>query len=117
MKKTIKKDPKNVEAIVNLAHMHGMAYAMKTRNRGERRGPRKSGAWFGYTPKMVPFSKVLTAGDEAKQKAAQAHMSKAVLGFREAVKLVPKAWRPTWGWPGRSINTAKSPRRSSNIAA
>ncbi len=89
LEETIKKDPKNVEAIVNLARVHGMAYSRKseTAEMYEHRG--KSGPWYGYTPKLVPFGKVEKAGDDGRKKAARAHLSKAVLGFREAVKLAP----------------------------
>jgi hypothetical protein len=89
LEEAVKKDPKNVEAIVNLARVHGMAYALKTDTAEvyEYRG--KRGPWYGYTPKYVPFSKVERAGDDAKQKAAKAHLSKAVLGFRDAVKIEP----------------------------
>jgi hypothetical protein len=36
----VKKSPKNVQALVNLARVHGMAYALKTDNRPGVEGPR-----------------------------------------------------------------------------
>jgi hypothetical protein len=85
----VKKDPKNVEAVINLARVHAMAYALKTGTAPVVKDHEERGPWFGYTPRIIPFSKVQQADDNARQKAARSHLSKAVLGFREAVKLAP----------------------------
>src|SRR5258708_38254918 len=47
------------------------------------------GPWFGYEPKLVPFSTVQKTDDSAKQKAAKGHLAKAIERFKEAIKLAP----------------------------
>src|SRR5512145_191364 len=54
----VAKEPKNVELRLNLARVHAMAYALKTDTAEVRKGKEADGAWFGYEPKFVPFSKV-----------------------------------------------------------
>jgi hypothetical protein len=83
----VKKNPKDVQALVNLARTHGMAYALKTDTAQVSKGREERGPWFGYEPKVVPFSTVMMTTDAAKQKAAKVHLAKAVEHFREAVKL------------------------------
>jgi hypothetical protein len=85
----VKKDPKNVEALVNLARVHGMAYAWKTETSQVWKGHEERGAWFGYTPKTVPYSAVVKTDDPVKQKAAKAHLVKAINHFREALNRAP----------------------------
>ena len=85
----VKKDPKNVQALVNLARVHGMAYARKTDTAQVRKGKEEQGPWFDYEPTFVPFSKVEKTDDAAKQKAAKAHLAKSVERFKEAVKQAP----------------------------
>jgi hypothetical protein len=85
----VKKDPKNVQALVNLARVHGMAYALKTDTAQVRKGQEAKGAWFGYEPRFVPFTNVVKTNDTDKQKAAKAHLARAVDSFKQAVKLAP----------------------------
>jgi tetratricopeptide (TPR) repeat protein len=94
----VKKNPKDVQALVNLARTHGMAYALKTDTTEVRKGHEELGPWFGYEPKVVPFNTVQKTNDSAKQKAAKAHLAKAVECFREAVKLVPDDLRVRLGY-------------------
>jgi hypothetical protein len=85
----VKKDPRNVQALVNLARAHGMAYALKTDTAEVRKGKEELGPWFGYEPPFVPFSTVAKTNDDARRTAARAHLAKAVERFRQAVKLAP----------------------------
>jgi hypothetical protein len=85
----VKKDPKDVQALVNLARVHGMTYALKTDTAQVRKGQEEKGPWFGYEPKFVPFDKVVKTDDADKHKAAKAHLAKAVENFKQAVKLAP----------------------------
>jgi hypothetical protein len=85
----VKKDPKDVQARVNLARAHGMAYALKTDTAEVLKGQEDKGPWFGHEPRFVPFSKVEKTDDADKQKAAKAHLAKAVEDFKQAVKLAP----------------------------
>jgi hypothetical protein len=89
LEEAVKKDPKDVQALVNLARVHGMAYALKTDTAQVRKGQEARGPWFGYEPKFVPFSKVEKTDDADKQKAARAHLARAVERFKEAVQLAP----------------------------
>jgi tetratricopeptide (TPR) repeat protein len=89
LEEVVKKAPKNVEAIVNLARSHGMAYAWKTKTAELWKAEKEWGPWFGYTPKAVPFSAVVKTDDPVKQKAARVHLAKAINCFREAVNLAP----------------------------
>jgi hypothetical protein len=87
LEEALKKDPKNVQTLVNLARVHGMAYAFKTDTAPVALGREDRGPWFGFAPKLVPFSQVEKTGDLAKEKAAKVHLTKAVNRFREAVRL------------------------------
>jgi tetratricopeptide (TPR) repeat protein len=89
LEEAVKKNPKNVQALVNLARVHGMAYALKTDTAQVRKGHEEKGPWFGYEPKLVPFSTVEKTDDAAKQKAAKGHLAKAIGRFKEAIKLAP----------------------------
>ena len=79
---------KNVQAVVNLARAHAMAYTL----RSEEVPTGKGGAdiWFGYEPKLVPFGPPAKTDDAEKLKAAKAHLEKAVALYRRAVELDPK---------------------------
>jgi hypothetical protein len=85
----VKKDPKSVQALVNLARVHGMAYALKSDTARVTKGREDQGPWFGYEPPFVPFSTVEKTDDAARRKAARVHLAKAVERFRQAVKLAP----------------------------
>jgi hypothetical protein len=89
LEEAVKKDPKNVEALVNLARVHGMTYALKTDTAQVKKGHEEEGPWFGYVPKTVPFSEVAKTDDPARQKAAKVHLLKAINRFREAANLAP----------------------------
>jgi hypothetical protein len=65
-----------------------MAYALKAESADViKRRPTE--VWFGYVPKIVPFSKVVKATDPEKEKAARVHLAKAINRFKEAVNLAP----------------------------
>jgi hypothetical protein len=85
----VAKNPKNVQALVNLARVHGMAYSLKTGAAQVRKGQEDKGPWFGYEPKFVPFDKIVKTDDADKLKAAKTHLAKAVENFKRAVKLAP----------------------------
>jgi hypothetical protein len=89
LESAVKKDPKNVQALVNLARVHGMAYALKTETARVRKGQEELGPWFGYEPPFLPFSKVEKTDVAERQKAAKAHLVHAVERFKEAVRLAP----------------------------
>jgi tetratricopeptide (TPR) repeat protein len=88
LERLVEKNPKDAQARLNLARVHAMAYASKTDEAQVRKGKEDSGAWFGYEPKHAPFTPKSTK-DEAKAKAAQEHLKKAIQRYRETVKLAP----------------------------
>ena len=74
----VKAKPKDITLRFNLARVHAMAFAQKTDKATVRIGKANLGAWFGFTPRHVPF-KVVKTKDDAKQKAAEAQLELALL--------------------------------------
>ncbi len=81
---TLEKKPGDVRALVNLARVHAMAYALKTDTAPMAKGHEDWGPWFGHLAKIVPFSAVVKTDDPARQKGAKVHLVKAINRFREA---------------------------------
>jgi hypothetical protein len=86
---TLEKKPGDVQALVNLARVHAMAYALKTDTAPMAKGHEEWGPWFGHLAKIVPYSAVVKTDDPAKQKAAKVHLIKAINRFREAAARAP----------------------------
>ncbi len=84
----VARNPKNVSALINLARAHGMAYALHAETVEVRKNSLE--LWFGFMPKIVPFSAVVKTEDPAKQKAAKLHLNKAINRFKTAVDLAPE---------------------------
>lgn len=83
-----KNDPNNVEVRFNLARAHAMAYALRTESAHVWKGRENEGVWFGYEAQNVPFT-VKPTDDNAKLKAANAHLAKAIEQYAEVVELAP----------------------------
>ena len=83
-----KNDPRNVEVRFNLARAHAMAYALRTESAQVWKGRENEGVWFGYQAQNVPFT-VKPTDDNAKLKAANAHLAKAIEQYAEVVELAP----------------------------
>jgi tetratricopeptide (TPR) repeat protein len=83
------KNPRDVQVRINLARLHGMAYALKTDTTEVWKGKEAQGAWFGFTPPNVPFNKPVPTKDEAKQKAARDQLQKAIAAYDSALKIQP----------------------------
>src|SRR5262245_10883587 len=77
LEKMIDKKPKDATLSFNLARVHAMAYALKTDTTEIWKNKEADGAWFGYTPKNVPFE-VKKTDDPAKKQAAEVHLKKAL---------------------------------------
>lgn len=87
----LKKEPKDAKVKLNLARAHAMAYASKSDTvELNKKAKDTDGPWFGYTPPFVPFNKVQKTDDPEKQKAAQAHLKKALELYEELAKDDPK---------------------------
>ncbi len=85
----VKVKPKDVALRLNLARVHAMAFAQKTDKTTVRKGKGNLGAWFGFTPRHVPF-KVVETKDGAKQKVAADHLELALRRYQEVIKMNPK---------------------------
>ncbi len=88
MEQLVQNKPKDANLTFNLARLHAMAYAKKTDTTEAWKGKEEQGAWFGFTPKAVPFTVVKT-DDMNKLKTAKEHMEKALKLYDETVKLQP----------------------------
>jgi hypothetical protein len=80
--------PKDVVLRFNLARAHAMAFALKTDSTDIWKGKPERGAWFGFTPKHVPFT-ALPAKDDAAKKAAKEHLDKALAAYDATLKIDP----------------------------
>ena len=85
----VKAKPKDVRLRFNLARVHGMAFASKSGQTQIRTGREENGAWFGYTPRHIPF-RLSKTDDPAKLKAAKAQLKLAIQRYKEVLKLDPK---------------------------
>lgn len=82
------KNPDDVQARLNLARVHAMAFALKTDTAQVRKNKENEGVFFGYEPRNVPFT-VKPTDDEDKLKIAKEHLAKAIKRYAEAVKMAP----------------------------
>jgi tetratricopeptide (TPR) repeat protein len=93
----LKKDPKNVQAILNLGRLHAMAFSLRAEEVPVN-AKMPDNLWFGYTPPLVPFRTIAKIEDQERLKAAQAHLEAAVKLYAEAVKLAPDDQRAQLGY-------------------
>lgn len=90
-----KAEPTNPEALHLLARVHAIAYSQKLGDADkvttatDRQGKELPQPWFGDLPPRVPFSKVTSTEDEAKLKAAKAHLSIAIENYKKALAAKP----------------------------
>jgi hypothetical protein len=105
LERTISQAPDDLQALVNLARLHGMAYALKSETAELREDAKGEVLWFGHRPTLVPFASVTKTNDPAKQQAAKAHLVQAVERFRQAVELAP-------GYPAARLGYAWTLERS-----
>ncbi|MFO0970553.1 MAG: hypothetical protein U0793_33835 [Gemmataceae bacterium] len=83
------KEPKNAQIRLNLARVHGMAFAKRTDTATIWKGKLDRGAWFGFEPAFVPFAKELAKGAK-EDKEAKKHLEAAIAEYRAALKIDPK---------------------------
>ncbi len=90
-----KAEPTNPEALHQLARIHAIAYSNKlgdadtVKTSTDRQGKEPAKPWFGDLPPCVPFNKVTSTEDEAKQKAANAHLAIAIENYKKALAAKP----------------------------
>ncbi len=96
LEEAIKKNPKDAGAVLNLARVHAMAYALRSEEVPvNKKSP--DAIWFGYTPPIVPFHSVAKTEDKERLKAANAHLEKAIKLYEDAMKLNPADLRAKLG--------------------
>jgi hypothetical protein len=88
LEKQMADNPTDVKVKVNLARLHGMAFALKTDTAQVWRGRENQGVWFGFGPKNVPFAAKPTT-DAKQEAAAKEHLKQAVALYEQAVKQAP----------------------------
>src|SRR6478609_242306 len=77
MEEAIKKNPKDANAVLNLARLHAMAYSLRSEEVPvDKKKPDL--IWFGYEPAIVPFRTIVKTDDKEKLKAAKEHLEKAL---------------------------------------
>ena len=59
---------------VNLARLHGMAYALDSETAPAVKIGERESVWYGYEPKIVPYR----AEEKPRSPAAQAHLDEAI---------------------------------------
>jgi hypothetical protein len=84
----VEKDPKNPQALLNLARVHAMAYSLK-KDELQVRKDSPDRLWWGHEPPHVPFRNVTPTEDPDKQKVAKAHLDAAVALYEQALALAP----------------------------
>ncbi len=97
LEEALKKNPKNAQAVLNLARVHAMAYSIRSNDIPvNKRNP--DSPWYGYEPPIVPFNKVAKTEDKEKLKAAKEHLDKATKLYEDAIKLAPDDLRAQLGY-------------------
>lgn len=96
MEEAVVKNPKDAQAVLNLARLHAMAYSLRADEVPVNKKMPES-IWFGYTPPIVPFRSVAKTDDKEKLKAAQEHLDKALKLYDDAIKLAPDDLRAKLG--------------------
>jgi hypothetical protein len=96
LKEAVDKDPKNPQAVLNLARAHAMAYSLRSEEIPVTK-MKPDVVWFGYEPPLVPFRNVAKTDDKEKLKAANAHLETALKLYDDALKLTPDDLRVQLG--------------------
>lgn len=84
-------DPSNPRLHINLARLHGMAWALKT-DTVEAAGGLPSGElepWYGYAPDLIPYRNSVKPGTAEAREEARPHLEKALEHYEAALKLDP----------------------------
>jgi hypothetical protein len=96
LEEAVKKNPKDAQALINLARVHAMAYSLRSEEVPVNK-KMPDVVWFGYTPPIVPFRDVAKTDDKDKLKAAKEHLDKALKLYEDALKLAPDDLRVKLG--------------------
>lgn len=97
MQEAIKKKPKDAQAVLNLARLHAMAFALRSEDIPVP-AKRPDTIWFGYEPPLVPFRNVAKTDDDKRLQMARGHLDKAIGLYEDALKLDAKDLRAHLGY-------------------
>ena len=91
LEKRVAEEPRNVELHINLARLHGMAYALKTEEVpvGGYRPEDKDRPYFGPEPRLIPYEATPAPGAESARRAEE-HLAAAVEHYRKALQIEPE---------------------------
>jgi tetratricopeptide (TPR) repeat protein len=93
------RDPDNPQMHINLARLHGMAWALKTEDLPAALGPSKQKEpWYGYEPYLIPYGRDVVKGSEQQRAAVQSHLNKALRHYETALKLSPNSLLGSLGY-------------------
>jgi len=106
LQEAVQKDPKNVQAVLNLARTHAMAYSLRSEEVPVNK-KMPDAIWFGYTPAVVPFNTVTPTEDKGKLRAANTHLEAAIKLYAKAVELTPDDQRAQLGYAWLLSHTEK----------
>jgi hypothetical protein len=76
---------RDADVRVNLARLHGMAYALDTETAPVVRIGERESVWYGHEPKNVPYR----AEEKPRSPAAQAHLDESIRWYEDALKIEP----------------------------
>ena len=89
LERDLKADPKNVDLMINLARLHGMAYALKTETAIVARWPdKREEPFYGQNPDLIPY-KPIDAPAPAADIPARDHLKKAIAYYAAALAIDP----------------------------
>jgi len=88
LSEAVRKNPKDADAMVNLARVHAMAYSLRS-DELPTKAENPKDVWFGFEPKLVPFSLLAKSDDPKKLEAAKKHLQTALDLYSKAVELRP----------------------------
>ncbi len=104
-------NPKNAETHINLARLHGMAYALKVEEvpAGGFRPEDKDKPYFGPQPKLIPYQTRPAQTPDAEARA-QEHLKKALEHYEQALAIDPNSLVAHLGYGWMLDQAGEDPR-------
>jgi tetratricopeptide (TPR) repeat protein len=91
LERALEADPRNIQTRINLARLHGMAFALKTEQvdaaRWGRNAPQEP--YYGFNRDRIPYKAIKAPTPEAEA-AARKHLDKAIAHYEAALALDPR---------------------------
>lgn len=81
--------PRDADVRINLARLHGMAYALKSNTAQVRRRENQEEIWYGFEPRPIPYEPKPAATPE-QQATAERHLRESIRWYEAALALEPK---------------------------